>query len=119
MTGNALITNATAAAARAVRTNAVRAGKTGNTSNFGRETLCGNHEDGRRDPRLAQRGLSRFETDERAPLWYGPRLRPAFVAQVLGQVLTPDGAHDARSVFAAYEEVAARGAARPILDRCV
>lgn len=119
MTGNALITNATAAAARAVRTRAVRVEKACNTSNFGHETLRGNHEARAHDPRLAQRGLSRSETDECAPLWYGPRLRPAFVAQVLGQVLTPDGAHDARSVFAAYEDVAARGTARPILDRCV
>jgi len=30
---------------------------------------------------------SRFETGSGTPLWYGPRLRPAFVAQVLGQVL--------------------------------
>jgi hypothetical protein len=31
--------------------------------------------------------LSRNGTLEGAPLWNGPRLRPAFVAQVLGQVM--------------------------------
>lgn len=34
----------------------------------------------------ARDGLPRFETEEAAPLWYGPILRSAFVAQVLGQV---------------------------------
>ena len=113
------MTNATAAAARAVRMSAVRVEKARNTSNFCDDTLRGNHDADARDPRAAQRGVSRSETDERAPLWHGPRLRPAFVAQVLGQVLTPDGARDARSVFAAYEDVAARRTAGPILDRCV
>ena len=37
--------------------------------------------------RHAVRPLSRNGTDEAAPLWNGPRLRPAFVAQVLGQVM--------------------------------
>lgn len=35
----------------------------------------------RRAPYLSQNGT------ESAPRWYGPRLRPAFAAQVLGQVL--------------------------------
>ena len=34
----------------------------------------------------AQAHASRFDTDESASLWNGPRLRAAFVAQVLGQV---------------------------------
>ncbi len=51
--------------------------------------------------------LSRFETSEYAPLWYGPRLRPAFVAQLLGQVLYP-APPDAASAAAAYEEGLAR-----------
>jgi hypothetical protein len=29
---------------------------------------------------------SRFDTEESAPLWNGPRLQAAFVAQVIGQV---------------------------------
>ena len=42
---------------------------------------------------------SRFETIDGEPLWYGPRLRPAFVAQVLGQVFA--GEHS-RSMPVAY-----------------
>ena len=34
----------------------------------------------------AQAHESRFDTEDGAPLWNGPRLRAAFVAQVLGQV---------------------------------
>jgi hypothetical protein len=34
----------------------------------------------------AQARASRFDTEESASLWNGPRLRAAFVAQVLGQV---------------------------------
>jgi hypothetical protein len=50
----------------------------------------------RRTPRV-----SRFETDEFAPLWYGPRLRPAFVAQVLGQAFPAANSQRAES-SAAY-----------------
>jgi hypothetical protein len=42
------------------------------------------------DRRAAQpdrRAVSRTGTLETAPLWYGPRLRPPFVAQIIGQVL--------------------------------
>jgi len=113
------MTNATAAAMRPVRTSFVRVEKPRNASDLGHETRRGEHEAGRRDPRLAPRMLSQSDTNERAPLWYGPRLRPAFVAQVLGQVMAPDGEHDCRSVFAAYEDVATRGFAGPILDRSV
>jgi len=31
--------------------------------------------------------LSQNGTEESAPLWHGPRLRAAFVAQVLGQIM--------------------------------
>jgi hypothetical protein len=45
------------------------------------------HSDSLESARARARwGSSRFETEESAPLWNGPRLRPAFVAQVLGQV---------------------------------
>jgi hypothetical protein len=39
----------------------------------------------------AARHLSRSGTESGAPLWNGPWLRPAFVAQVLGQVMMEDG----------------------------
>jgi hypothetical protein len=38
---------------------------------------------------------SRFETADSEPLWYGPRLRPAFVAQVLGQVFASENVSSA------------------------
>ena len=37
-----------------------------------------------------RRALSRSGTGGTAPLWYGPRLRAPFVAQIIGQVL-PQG----------------------------
>ncbi len=42
------------------------------------------HDGGREN---AQAALSRSGTEACAPLWYGPQLRPAFVAQILGQVM--------------------------------
>lgn len=50
------------------------------------------------DERVAQRrvadrraaGLAQNGTAGNAPVWYGPPLRPVFVAQVLGQVLMRD-----------------------------
>jgi hypothetical protein len=45
-------------------------------------------------------GASRSETDEFAPLWHGPQLRPAFVAQLLGQVFPAGGGWDRRSTQA-------------------
>jgi len=64
----------------------------GNAASSG--TFDGESED---DARVGQRRV----TDRRAPylsqnstgnapLWYGPRLRPVFVAQVLGQILMHD-----------------------------
>lgn len=47
-------------------------------------------EDGSRaatDRRREDRKLSHFGTQAGEPLWNGPRLNPAFVAQVLGQVM--------------------------------
>ena len=52
------------------------------------------------DRRHAQ--ASRIGTTAYAPLWNGPRLRPAFVAQVLGQVMM-DGREEAlRLALPAY-----------------
>jgi hypothetical protein len=41
----------------------------------------------RRGPSADRRALSRPGTEASAPLWYGPRLRAPFVAQLIGQVL--------------------------------
>jgi hypothetical protein len=61
--------------------------------------------------------MSRTGTFEHAPLWYGPRLRPAFVAQVLGQVFATGETCDPRSVAITYEEGGATGTAPARLDR--
>ena len=54
---------------------------------FGPEAQDGNAKS---TPRAS---LSQSGTDEHMPLWYGPTLRPLFVAQLLGQMMqneTPD-----------------------------
>jgi hypothetical protein len=53
-------------------------------------------------------GASRIGTTAYAPLWNGPRLQPAFVAQVLGQVMM-DGRQEAlRLALPAYRGEAAQ-----------
>jgi hypothetical protein len=52
--------------------------------------------------------LSRYETVQSEPLWNGPQLNAAFVAQLLGQVLADPAADDGRSALAAYRERAWR-----------
>jgi hypothetical protein len=42
---------------------------------------------------------SRFETTDSEPLWYGPRLRPAFVAQVLGQIFAGENPQSQPAVY--------------------
>jgi hypothetical protein len=48
----------------------------------GDDRFAGTAQRGHRAAHLSQSG-----TGSAAPLWNGPRLRPAFVAQVLGQVM--------------------------------
>ena len=59
---------------------------------------------------------SRIETSG-APLWNGPRLRPVFVAQVIGQVTMYDRRRAARLAHAAYDRVATDIPAALLLDR--
>lgn len=54
--------------------------------------------DARREPRRP----SHSGTTSNAPLWNGPRLQAAFVAQVLGQVLAPPSSNP-QSALAAYQ----------------
>lgn len=63
-----------------------------------------------------RRASCQIGTAEIAPLWNGPRLRPAFVAQVLGQVMMDAQARALELAPAAYRE---RGAqiARLLDDR--
>ncbi len=48
--------------------------------------------------------LSHFGTEAVGPLWHGPRLRPDFVAQVLGQVLMDN--HRSERPSALYRDAA-------------
>ncbi len=63
-------------------------------------TEDGNHAaNGRRH---SDRSLSHFGTQAGAPLWNGPRPNPAFVAQVLGQVMMDSENHASMRRPAAY-----------------
>lgn len=58
-----------------------------------------------------RRTLCQYETEVCGPFWNGPRLRPAFVAQVLGQAMEKE--RPARAL-AAYREALAQP--RPLFD---
>ena len=58
-------------------------------------------------PQRSTRGLCQFETEDHASFWNGPRLRPAFAAQVLGQAMNAEQ-NSAPRVQAAYRGFAAR-----------
>lgn len=72
----------------------------------------------RPEAQLRQHPLPHSGTHETAPLWYGPRLRPAFVAQAIGQVLYP-GSRDSRPALAAYDEGAVRASSRAVFNRSI
>jgi len=63
-----------------------------------------------------RRRPSHSGTESNAPLWNGPRLQAAFVAQVLGQVLTPR-TNDPRLALAAYQRDDVRRPQSRLLDR--
>ena len=65
-----------------------------------------------------QGNVSRNGTEASAPLWHGPRLRPAFVAQVLGQVLMDAQAEARERARPAYRQGAQIATGR-LLDRGV
>jgi hypothetical protein len=62
-----------------------------------------------------RRRASHSGTKSNAPLWNGPRLQAAFVAQVLGQVLAPQIA-DPRLALAAYQRDDVRRLQSRLLD---
>ncbi len=103
------------AGAPALRHAHLRVEKACNASDLNDRTMHSDDPNAQRHTAATSRELSQSETQRAAPLWHGPRLSPAFVAQVLGQVMesTP---RDARSVFAAYEDGAGR-AVRPAFER--
>lgn len=112
MMGNGQITLVANAGTQVLRNASLRVEKACNTSDLRDRAMRDDARGTRNRESSAARELSQSETDAYAPLWHGPRLRPAFVAQVLGQVMTPEPRRDARSVFAAYEDGAGRSAPR-------
>ena len=85
-------------------------GKSNSSHTFDGE--CGGDDDVRGAPFADRRraAATQFGTSGDAPLWNGPRLRPAFVAQVLGQVMMDARATALSLAPAAYRE---RGAQIP------
>lgn len=57
--------------------------------------------------RFVSSSASRFATPQHAPLWHGPQLRPAFVAQVLGQIMDARAPEPAAACTAYRHRVAA------------
>ncbi len=115
MTGNGHIVTVSAAAAAAARHSLTRVEKACKTSDLRDRPGRSDSGGAERRPNARRSHVSRSGTDDYAPLWHGPRLRPAFVAQVLGQVLAQPSGCDPRSVFAAYEDCA-RPAPRMAVD---
>ena len=60
----------------------------------------------RADRRAQTVDVCRFKTEPGEPLWNGPRLRPAFVAQVLGQVMMAPSVPTARAYDNAIAQIA-------------
>jgi hypothetical protein len=105
------------AAALLARTQGVARGA-GASNDF--HTLDGERNDTPRlrgEPRRAAAiaKVSRSGPGFGAPLWYGPALRPAFVAQVIGQVLMEQG----RSAPLAYREAIAQIPPGSFIDEAV
>ena len=96
-----------------VRAGLRRVEKARHTSDLGDEAMHEGERNARGDSRFAApRQLSQSETHASESLWYGTVLRPAFVAQVLGQVMGAPQRREARSALSAYEGGAGPRAAR-------
>jgi len=118
MTANGSFAIVNASGTSHPRSPAVRVTKARAASDFRNDTTAGDGTANRFGAAPHAQNLSQSETNDHAPLWYGPRLRPAFVAQVLGQVLYP-APPDATSAAAAYEEGLVRARPHAGLDRQV
>ena len=77
-------------------------------------TTQASHETAR-NARGDHKRASHSGTESNAPLWNGPRLQAAFVAQVLGQVLAPP-IRDPRLALAAYQRDDVRRLQSRLLD---
>jgi hypothetical protein len=63
--------------------------------------------------------VSQAGTNDSAPLWNGPRLRSAFVAQVMGQVLMDARVRAQGLAAPAYRRTMPQTASRLLLDRAI
>jgi hypothetical protein len=81
-----------------------RVEKTNAGSGLHHERRSGDDDRGTSAAHSRGKPLSRYETDEREPLWNGPSLNAAFAAQLIGQVLETRTTRDGRSVLAAYRD---------------
>jgi hypothetical protein len=100
MAGANGMTIVTAGGTYALRSLALRVEKASHSSDLRNDWRKPGDEGGSvaRAAQLAK--LSQIETSPREPLWNGPQLNAAFVAQVIGQIL--DDAAPAPSARAAY-----------------
>jgi hypothetical protein len=76
---------------------------------------AGPQHQGASDAGHERRRASHSGTTSNAPLWNGPRLQAAFVAQVLGQVLSPPSSNP-QSALAAYQRNDVRVLQSRLLD---
>ena len=88
--------------------------KSSASSALGHERQSFNHESAKAVPRLQVELVCQDETQGHDPFWDAPRLLPAFVAQVMGQVM-PERRDTSVSVQTAYGSAAPRKAL--LLDR--
>lgn len=87
MTGTGALLCLSASAARSVPARLAPIEKSNCNSRLDHGADGAKPSEPKRIPGRERLPASRYETDFDAPIWNGPRLRAAFVAQVLGQLL--------------------------------
>ena len=84
------------------------AGNASNSAQFRKDDGDGQQQTPRPRPRLRAELLSQVETKRHDPFWDGPRLTPAFVTQLLGQVMQQEQNRLVRTAYGNAEEKSAR-----------
>jgi len=87
-------------------------GKSSASSDLGRESSAFTSSGKQSPPHLTVELVSQRETVRPDPFWDGPRLRPVFVAQVIGQAMPERARPLAHAAYGALEPRRAR-----LLDR--
>ncbi len=96
------VTSASSAIASRSDVRVRSAGKTNTSRSLNGEDASANDFSGTAQGDRRRADMSRIGTTAYAPLWNGPRLRPAFVAQVLGQVMMDGRGEALRLALPAY-----------------